>query len=161
MNETLQFVPALAEQLPETHALILRSGLRVHDAVCRITLHGSRGPKGGARPDSDLDLCLVVHDGWPDGADAQDRFFRTVLNTTRESWQGEVELDVALAFDASGCSLHCLCDPDWNPDHCPSTVGCIGLFKLGRGFDGRVPASAVDCRKMRPLLTIWTREPIF
>ena len=60
MIEITAVNPALAEQLPDTHALLMRAGLCIHDAVQRVTLHGSRGPRGGAHPDSDPDLCLVV-----------------------------------------------------------------------------------------------------
>ncbi|MHC5039405.1 MAG: hypothetical protein ACYTHM_19020 [Planctomycetota bacterium] len=32
-----------------------------------------------------------------------------------------------------------------------------GLFKIQKGFDGFVTGPAVDCSKMFPLITIWTR----
>jgi len=157
MIEITQFDPALAEQLPETHALLLDAGLRVHDAVHRITLHGSRGPRGGARPASDLDLCLVVDSRSLGASSDQRAFLRAVLDTTLQGWQGDVEIDLAAVFDRSGCGLPCLEQDELCPGLCPSTINCMGLFKMQKGFDGFVSGQVVVCSKMYPLMTIWTR----
>lgn len=158
MIEITQFNPALAKHLPETHALLVETGLRVHDAVERITLHGSRGPRGEARLDSDLDLCLVVKSSSLAAAPNQDAFLRAVLNTTLQHWQSEIELDLATVFDRSPCGLRCLDQTKFSPGLCANTIDCIGLFKIQKGFDGFVSGPAVDCSKIHPLMTIWDRR---
>ena len=47
-------------QLPETWRLLREGGLMLHPSVKRVVVHGSRGPAGGFRKDSDLDLSLIV-----------------------------------------------------------------------------------------------------
>lgn len=143
------------ERLGETGQLILDSGLWVHDAVDRVTLHGSRGPKGGARSDSDLDLCLVVNIGSLSSARDQGALLREVLLATLDGWKASVNLDVAAIFDKSKCGLLCLDRGDIDPELCTETVGCMGIFKLPVGFISDVGA---DCRLMYPLATIWSRR---
>ena len=84
MIEITHFNPVFVEQLPDTHTLLLDAGLRIHDAIDQITLHGSHGLQGGARPDSDIDLCLVVNDRKQNVAPDRDTFLRIILNTTLE-----------------------------------------------------------------------------
>ena len=60
MDRVLSFDPQFAASFPETYALMLSANLAVHPGVSRVILHGSRGPKGGYRPDSDVDLSLIV-----------------------------------------------------------------------------------------------------
>lgn len=158
MIEIIEFNPALAEQLPETHAMLLDAVLRVHDAVERITLHGSRGPQGGARPDSDLDLCFVVKSRSLSAASDQRALLQAVLDTTLQGWQSDPEIDLAAVFDRSGCGLRCLEQSEFRPGLCPSTIDCMGVFKMQRGFDGFVSGPAVDCSKMYPLMTVWIRR---
>ena len=43
-----------------TRELLRAAHLVVHPRVMRVTLHGSRGPAAGFRPDSDVDLCLLA-----------------------------------------------------------------------------------------------------
>lgn len=50
----------LKRLLPEIYGILCSSNLTVHDAVRSVVLSGSRGPKGGCRPDSDVDLSLLV-----------------------------------------------------------------------------------------------------
>ena len=155
MVEITEFCPIYARRLPDTHTLLAEAGLRVHDAVEKITLHGSRGPQGGARCDSDLDLCLVVNRRSLDAAKDRDALFREVLRTTLDGWRSKIELDAAAVFDHSRCGLKCLDLNEHDPDLCPGPVGCMGVFKIP---EGRIAGSAVDCSRMYPLTTIWTRN---
>jgi hypothetical protein len=125
--------------------------------VDRVTLHGSRGPQGGARPDSDLDLCLVVNSGSLAAAPDQAALLRAVLNTTLQDWQSGTELDLAAVFDRSQCGLRCFQQNEFSPDLCASTVDCMGLFKVQKGFSGFVSGRSVDCSMMYPLITVWQR----
>ena len=63
MTRLTDFSPELERRLPATHALLLESNFVVHPAVERVALEGSRGLGGHPRPDSDVDLSLVVDRG--------------------------------------------------------------------------------------------------
>lgn len=142
--------PALTEELPATWALLRAGNLVVHDRVSMVSLHGSRGPRGGARPDSDLDLALVVRPPYPPDAKEFAALLREVINTTLRNWRGPVELDLAAVFDKTGCGLPCFEGPRE-----PATPNCLGVYKLQKGFDGFV--AETDCRAMHPLVVIWRR----
>ncbi len=143
---------------PVTFDLLARGNLVVHDAVERVTLHGSRGVGGVPRRDSDVDLALGVSTTLlQDASDAAARL-RAVLATTLDAWCGPVELDLAAVFDKNGCGLGCLIDPDFDVAACPTARGCLGVYKVQRGFDGFVDGDAVDCRRLQPSLVVWTRE---
>ena len=158
MNPILPFHPQLMTRLPETHRLLVAGGMSVHDAVVRVTLHGSRGPAGAPRPDSDIDLGLVVDDRFLRSATDASALLSAVLAATRDSWRGSVELDLAAVFDRNGCGLGCLKIENFDFAACPSATGCLGVYKLQRGFTGTVDPVLVDCRKMQPCLTIWERK---
>ncbi|MFC1452400.1 hypothetical protein ACFLSJ_03540 [Verrucomicrobiota bacterium] len=91
-------------------------------------------------------------------AATQQALLRSVLVTTLRRWTGEIELDLASVFDRSGCGLRCFTRTRFNPDLCPTTIDCMGLFKIQKGFDGFVTGPAVDCSKMYPLCRIWSRD---
>ena len=141
--------------MPTISALLTVAGLYLHNTVTAVTLHGSRGPQGGARHDSDLDLCLVVgNDALAASADPE-MLLRSVLADTLRHWTSEIELDLAAVYDKSHCGLRCLNETGHNPDLCPTTVDCMGLSKTQEGFDGFVTGPAIDCSKMYPL---WSKH---
>jgi hypothetical protein len=141
----------------DTRTLILDAGLLIHDAVDRITLHGSRGPKGGARASSDLDLCFVVNASSLAAASDREELLREVILTALSGWNGTVKLDVAAVFDRSGCQLRCLNVTELNPNLCINTVDCMGIFKIPEGY---ISGPSVDCSLMYPLVEIWSRPKI-
>ena len=152
------FEPQLAALCPETARLLRDASLAVHPRVTAITLHGSRGPAGGYRPDSDVDLCLIV-----DTAGVTERaelaaLLRAVLDTTLAHWRGAVEADLAAVYDRQGCGLSCFEQPAWDEVRCETGgQGCFGLYKIQRGYDGFV-AHGVELRKMFPCLVIWRKD---
>ena len=158
MNPIRPFHPQLMSRLPETYRLLMAGGLSVHEAVARVTLHGSRGLAGSPRPESDIDLGLIVDDQFLLSAPDPNALLNAVLAATRDSWRGSVELDWAAVFDRSGCGLGCLKIEGFDFAACPATTGCLGVYKLQRGFTGTVDPALVDCRKMQPCLTIWERN---
>ena len=158
MNPIRKFHPRLETELSETHALLMAGGLAVHEAVARITLHGSRGLAGSPRPDSDIDLALVVTDSALRSAAGPEALLKDVLLTTLAAWSGPVELDLAAVYDRNGCGLGCLTNASFDFSCRPSATGCLGVYKLQRGFTGTVDPAMVDCRKMQPCLTIWERK---
>jgi len=174
-----QFEPQLEAARPDTAELLRSAQLTVHPAVAFITLHGSRGLAGGNRPDSDVDLCLVVDAARLARAPDPAAFLETALQTTLDAWAGPVEADLAAAWDERGCGLECLnCtapDPPMRVDpwrtlarpfasaaSCSSRFpdagqNCFGLYKIQKGFTGFV-RDGVEVRRMLPCLVIW-RNP--
>ncbi len=157
-----EFEPELAEVLPETYALLKAANLTVHPAVMRITLEGSRGLAGCYRPDSDIDLTLIVDPrSLPEGLRQQGDFLRGVLLTTLKNWRGCVEADLAAVFDIRGCGLACLEKTYYEVGAC----GCggidgFGLYKIQKGFNGFVHGQGIiQLKRMYPILTIWRSKP--
>lgn len=152
------FSPQFSQRLPETYALVEAANLVVHPAVSRIVLHGSRGPAGGARPDSDLDLSLLVALPAGLGAASRDSILRAAFETTFRAWQAEIDLDLAVVFDTRGCGLRCFAESRWRDGLC--VIGgrdCFGLYKLREGVPGPVTHGGVEVRRMYPCLEIWRR----
>lgn len=140
--------------LPETHAIVRSSNLTIHPLVGRVVLHGSRGLAGGYRPDSDIDLSLIVD---PPGLDIE-RSLQEVLETTLNSWQGLIELDLAVIFDTRDCGLKCFEQREWNEQTCTlGGVDCFGLYKTQKGFQGLVTNAGIQVKLMYPCLKIWQR----
>ncbi len=149
------FETNFAVSLPETYALILSSSLTVHPLVARVILHGSRGPAGGWRPDSDIDLSLIVD---PSQGPELERQLQKVLETTLSHWHAHVEPDLAVVFDIKGCGLKCFDQSTWNEQTC--TLGgtdCFGLYKTQKGFHGLVTNAGIQVKLMYPCIRIWQR----
>jgi len=149
------FEPHFGTSLPATCALILSSNLTVHPHVSRVVLHGSRGLAGGYRPDSDIDLSLIVDT--PQGPNME-RQLQGVLETTLNSWRATVELDLAVVFDIRNCGLKCFNQSTWNDKTCIlGSIDCFGLYKTQKGFSGLVTNAGIQVKRMYPCLKIWQR----
>ncbi|HRF48877.1 MAG TPA: nucleotidyltransferase domain-containing protein [Anaerolineales bacterium] len=150
--------PTLIERLPDTYRLLQTANLTVHRSVARVVLHGSRGLAGGARPDSDVDLSLIVDTptrAEPDGIEAD---LNAVFVSTFSAWRADVEVDLAVVFETRGCGLHCFAQTQWCAVHC--AIGgrdCFGLYKVQKGFTGLVVDAGIEVRRMFPCLEIWRR----
>jgi hypothetical protein len=156
MTRVLVFESRFAALLPETHELLIFSNLVVHPAVSRIILHGSRGPARKHRPDSDIDLSLIV-----DPAPAipeREWYLEQVFNMTKLSWKGPVELDLAVVFDSHKCDLKCFDQVVWTNQFCQLGMDCFGLYKVGKGFNGLVNNAGIDVQLMYPCIKIWQRK---
>lgn len=154
----VDFEPDLASQLPETHGLLSSAGLTVHPRVSRVVLHGSRGLARNWRPESDIDLSLIVDGSTPKTLNELEHVMREVLAVTRDSWQGAVEADLAVVFDARGCVLSCFRSRAWRTDLCSiGGLDCFGLYKEQRGIAGLVSNAGVEVRRMYPCLVVWRR----
>jgi hypothetical protein len=156
-----EFERELAEVLPDTHALLKAANLIVHPAVTRITLEGSRGLAGRYRPDSDIDLTLIVDtQSLPEGTKQRGDFLRGVLHTTLKNWRGCVEADLAAAFDIHGCNLACLEKTYYEVGACGcGGVDGFGLYKIQKGFNGFVHGQGIiQIKRVYPILTIWRNK---
>lgn len=158
MIQISKFEPVLAARLPDTHALLLRANLTVHPAVSRVVLHGSRGLAGGYRPDSDIDLSLIVDLPAQDGPSGMEALMQAVYETTQMYWQAGVEADLALVFDILACGLKCFDQTAWREDLCSDGVDCFGLYKVQKGFSGFVSNAGIQVMQMYPCLRIWRRD---
>lgn len=155
------FSATLAQQLPDTYALLQRANLIVHPNVAQIILHGSRGLAGGARPDSDIDLSLIVD--LPAEVDAMERevLLHSVFETTFRAWQTAIEPDLAVIFETRACALQCFAQTHWQEGFC--SIGgrdCFGLYKVQKGFSGLVNNAGIEVRRMYPCLEIWRRPGV-
>ena len=124
-----------------------------------MVLHGTRGIKGGARPDSDVDLSLVVDAPGMERA-ALATLLGQVIGVTFDAWRGPVELDLVAVFDVRGCGLGCFDVAAWGQDEvCPFGSGrdCFGAYKVQRGFDGFVENAGIEVRLMQPSVMVWWR----
>lgn len=150
------FLPEFRQSLPETFRLLKASNLTVHPCVKSIVIEGSRGPAGKYRPDSDIDLALVT--GLDSAALPKDELgnlLEEILKVTLENSRCPVELDLAAVFDDSACGLACYRVNSYAELQCKKqTPGCMGVYKIQKGFSGFVPP-IVEIRKIYPMLKIW------
>jgi len=146
------------ESLPETWEILRTSGLTVHDAVYGVALEGSRGLKGGSRPDSDVDLSLLVDTLILASTADTGALLTDVIATTLKNWRSTVELDTAAVFDKCGYGLKCFDVTRYSDLYCQNVhLDCIGVYKTQKGFHGFVPEIGVDVERVLPALRIWTR----
>lgn len=152
------FSPVLAQCLPATYALLQHANLVVHPSVARIVVHGSRGLANCARPDSDMDLSLLVDLSAPPELAELEPFLHTVFVTTFNAWRSEVQLDLAVVFETRACGLRCFTQTNWRDDFCLiGGLDCFGLYKLQKGFSGLVTHAGIQVKRMYPCLEIWRR----
>jgi len=153
----IKFADDFAAELPVACDILSQAHLVVCGSVSRITLHGSRGVRGGAREDSDIDLALMVDSSRIAQEKDPEQFLKKVFLTTLDNWQGRVALDLALVFDTSDCGLKCFSVREFDSNLCATTIDCLGFYKVQKGFNGFVSGPAVDCSKMYPFIKIWER----
>ena len=151
-------IPCLESSLPETYRLLRASRIAVHPSVRKITLHGSRGPAGGFRPDSDIDLGIVTNVVTTEPEDEMaGSILAEVLKTCLENSEFPVEADLAAIYDRKECGLRCYDANDYPQLICPKEeTGCIGIYKIQKGFSGFVPPIS-EVKEAYPLITLWER----
>ncbi len=155
-TDPIVFLPALQTRLPQTYSILSAANLTLHPRVARVVLHGSRGLRGSVRPDSDIDLSLLVETADIGEREEVERVLRAVLDTTLCHWQGTIEADLAAVFDIKGCGLPCFDSEEYQPGLCEDGgVDCFGLYKIQKGFSGFAPKIGVSVRQMYPCLVIW------
>lgn len=154
-----EFLPELALLLPETNRILRAAHLTVHEVVKQVTVEGSRGLAGGNRPDSDVDLTLIVDAvQLPAAEPERGDLLRSVLRLTLDQWQSPVDVDLAAVFDlGTCCGLRCFSQRQWDDTIIQGRgVDCFGIYKIQRGFDGYVTQNVL-LEKVYPILTIWRR----
>ena len=120
MVRVADFEPQLASLLPATYHLLMSANLTVHPMVSQIILHGSRGLAGGYRPDSDIDLSLLVDTPTVSDQPGLETMLQEVVETTLHHWQAAIEADLAIVFDTRRCELRCFDQTTWNEQLCVS-----------------------------------------
>jgi hypothetical protein len=126
-----------------------------------MILHGSRGVAGGSRPDSDIDLSLIIDTGpFIAHTDLQALLF-DVLSTTLTNWEGAVEADLAAVYDIKNCGLTCFDRISFDESACAQGgFDCFGLYKIQKGFNGFVTNAGIEIKRMVPCLKIWSRSRV-
>jgi len=156
--QAVRVLPSLRQRLPATAAILEAAGLVVHPAVHKVVLSGSRGLRGGFRPDSDVDLSLLVDRGFLDTASDQAAALREILETTLRAWRGPVALDTIAVFDERGCGLSCFdCETGAERRCGERGIDCMGLFKIQKGFDGYVRGVGVVIERVYPMIAVYER----
>jgi hypothetical protein len=155
----IEFTHEFEETLPDAQALLRSANLIIHPGVSRIILHGSRGLAGGYRPDSDIDLSLIV-DQFPLATlPEKELLLHDILETTLMNWHTAIEPDLAVIFDIQNCAMHCFEHTHWEAGICTrGGVDCFGLYKEQKGFHGLVTHAGVEVKRMYPCMKIWQRE---
>jgi hypothetical protein len=159
MINSIDFEPEVESLIPKTYRLLQTANLTVHPSVARIILHGSRGLTGNYRPNSDIDLSLIVD--IPSQTDLIDleQLLSLVYETTQKAWTADFEADLAIVFDTRNCGLKCFYEPSWHEGLCPNGgTDCFGLFKVQKGFKGLVTNAGIQVNRMIPCLQIWRRD---
>ena len=157
--KVVEFMLELSARLPATETLLRSANLVLHPSVSRVILHGSRGPAGGYRPDSDIDLSLIVDLPEDLLQTDRERLLQDVVETTLQHWQAVIELDLAVIFDLRRCELKCFDQTRWDEQFCAlGGTDCFGLYKVQKGFTGLVTNAGIEVKRMYPCLTIWQRD---
>ena len=158
MTKVVDFEPILISMLPETYTLLRYANLTIHPYISRIILHGSRGPAGGYRLGSDIDLSLIVDAPLQTSQPDIEPLLHSVFVTTYNAWQAAVEPDLAIIFDTRHCALRCFDQTAWDEYICAiGGVDCFGLYKVEKGFNGLVKNAGIQVKLMYPCLKIWQR----
>jgi hypothetical protein len=124
--------------------------------VSKVVLHGSRGPGGGYRADSDIDLSLIVD--VPSGPGIESHL-EEVLELTLREWRATVAPDLAAIFDSRNCGLKCFEHTRWDKAICSlGGTDCFGLYKMQKPWHGLVKNAGVQVKLMYPCLIIWQRR---
>jgi hypothetical protein len=159
MLELQQFDPQFVACLPETYALLQSAGLAIHPSVTQVTLHGSRGLARNQRPDSDIDLSLLISYATPPVINNDlETQLKEVTEVTLHQWHGPIELDLAVIFPLHSCNFTCFQTTAYNPALCSlGGVDCFGIYKIQKGFSGFVLNAGIRVELMYPCITIWKK----
>jgi len=155
-----QFAPTFIAQCSETYQILQSGHLVLHPAVTQVTLHGSRGLAGKFRPDSDIDLSLLISAVEPPEINQDlEKLCTEVLQVTLSQWKREIELDLAVIFPLHACNFACFQVNDYYPALCSlGGVDCFGIYKIQKGFSGFVLNAGIQVEKMYPLITVWKKN---
>ncbi len=113
-----EFRPELATLLPETHDLLRAAHVTLHDAVCQVTLLGSRGLAGNYHAASDIDLSLMVDvNKLPPTEPERGITLRSVLETALNAWKAPVDVECVVLIS-----------------ECGRTISLMGVVKIVSAF---------------------------
>ena len=155
-----QFAPTFIAQCSDTYQILQSGHLVLHPAVTQVTLHGSRGLAGKFRPDSDIDLSLLISAVEPPEINQDlEELCIEVLQVTLSQWKSEIELDLAVIFPLHACNFACFQVNEYDPAQCSlGGVDCFGIYKIQKGFSGFVLNAGIQVEKMYLLITIWKKN---
>jgi hypothetical protein len=156
----IEFAPTFIALCSETYHILQSGHLNLHPAVTQVTLHGSRGLAGKFRPDSDIDLSLLISSTEPPEINNDfEKLCIEVLQVTLSQWKSEIELDLAVIFPLHACNFACFQVNNYDPALCSlGGVDCFGIYKIQKGFSGFVLNAGIQVEKMYPLITVWKKN---
>ncbi|NQT60967.1 MAG: hypothetical protein HQ557_18520 [Bacteroidetes bacterium] len=144
-------------ELPESYNILTSGGLYIDNRVKAVLLSGSRGPSGGYRVDSDIDISLVLDNNLLSNPIEKELELRSILSITMEKWNSHIELDTALLFDTKNCGFSCFLHYPQKNDCKLNDKDCFGIYKLQKGFYGFVPKIGIEVEKIFPIRLVWQR----
>ncbi len=160
MIEVKQFDPYFATRLPVTSSILESANLVVHPLVTQITLHGSRGLAQNYRPNSDIDLSLLVPFPTPPVIGEElGKCLQEVISVTLPNWRGPVEADLAVIFPMYSCSFACFQRATYRL--CVMHGRWDRLFRYLQNPE-RFPGIRAECgnpgsTRMYPCITVWKK----
>jgi predicted nucleotidyltransferase len=132
-----ELLQTLRRHLPSTYTILRASNLTVHEGVYSVVLGGSRGLKGGHRPDSDVDISILADSEILQSATDKGTLLSEILRATLDTWRSPFEVDTAAIFDKRGCGLPCFRVGRYRELSCEQTGrDCFGIYKIQKGFNG-------------------------
>jgi hypothetical protein len=155
-----QFEPLFAARLPDTLSILESANLAVHPLIKQITLHGSRGLAQNYRPDSDIDLSLLVPFATPPViGEGLGKCLQKVIDVTLSNWRGPVEVDLAVIFPLHPCNFACFQRTTYDSAVCAvGGTDCFGIYKIQKGFQGFVLNAGIQIERMYPCITVWKQS---
>ena len=154
-----EFEPDFAMAFPDLCEALKNGPLVVHDAVSRVTLHGSRGPAGGFQDNSDIDLCLIVDGEQYSYLSQDEELLKDIIYTTLAEWRGSLKLDLRVDFDLRKCGLKCFDESHYKAGICAGGgLDCFGIYEFEDGQPVYVINSSMNVKSIYPCVLIWRKQ---
>jgi hypothetical protein len=154
-----EFEPDFARAFPALCETLKNGPLVIHDAVSRVTLHGSRGPAGGFEENSDIDLCLIVDSEQYPNMAQDEELLKEIIYTPLAEWRGTLKLDLRVNFDLRKCGLKCFDECQYKAGICTGGgLDCFGIYEIEDGQPLYVINSSTNVKSIYPCVLVWKRD---
>lgn len=151
------FESGFEQAFPALCGLFRSAPLTVHEGIMAVTLHGSRGPAGGAQENDDLDIGLLVDRYLYPEAENDDELVKEMLFTTLAYWRQKPDLDAKVIFDIRGCGLTCFRNM-YAPSQCSGGIGCFKVYGMLEGKARFALNGDFNIKQIYPCITVWKRQ---
>jgi len=159
MVTVTEFEPDFSNAFPALCEILKNGPLVIHDAVSRVTLHGSRVPAGGAQSDSDIDLCLIIDSEQYPYIRQEEELLKDIIYTTLAEWRGSLKLDLRVNFDLRKCGLKCFDESEYKTGICTGGgLDCFGIYEIEDGQPVFVFNSSMNVKSIYPCALVWKKQ---